>query len=61
MSHYSAKCSKFLKDINSNSDVNTMTLAYVLKLNLQVHCTNIGAHKIDGSNLKTFEIVLASF
>ena len=38
-----------------------MTLAYASKLGLKVHPTNVKAQKIDGSTLKTFGIVLASF
>ena len=38
-----------------------MTPAYASKLGLQVHRTNIEAQKIDGSTLKTFGMVLASF
>ena len=38
-----------------------MNLAYASRLGLQVYRTNIGAQKIDGSTLKTFGMVLASF
>ena len=38
-----------------------MTPAYSSKLGLQVHCTDVGAQKIDGSTFKTFGMVLASF
>ena len=38
-----------------------MALAYASKLALKVHPTNVKAQKIDGSILKTFEMVLASF
>ena len=47
--------------IDYGSKVNTMIPAYILKLGLRVRQTNVGAQKIDGSTLKTFEIVLASF
>ena len=47
--------------IDSSSEVNAMILAYVLRLGLRVYHTNVGAQKIDGSTLKTFEMVLASF
>ena len=47
--------------INSSSKVNAMTPAYASKLGLRVRQTNLGAQKIDGSTLKRFEIVLASF
>lgn len=38
-----------------------MALAYTSKLGLKIYHTNIRAQKIDGSSLKTFGIVLASF
>ena len=38
-----------------------MTLQYVLKLTLNICSTNVRAQKIDGSTLKMFEMVLASF
>ena len=38
-----------------------MILRYALKLGLKVCFINVGAQKIDGSTLETFEIVLASF
>ena len=38
-----------------------MTPAYAAKLGLQVRKTDIGAQKIDGSTLETFEMVLADF
>lgn len=41
--------------------VNTIILAYVLKLALKIYLTNIKAQKIDGISLKIFEIVVASF
>ena len=47
--------------INSGSEVNAMTPANVSRLGLRVDRTDIKAQKIDGSTLKTFEIVLASF
>lgn len=40
--------------VNLGSEVNTMTSVYVAEL-------NIGAQKIDGFILNTFEIVLADF
>ena len=47
--------------IDSGSEVNAMTPAYASRLCLQVHRTDIGAQKIDGSTLKIFGMVLASF
>ena len=38
-----------------------MALAYVSKLGLKVHSTDVRAQKIDGSTLKTFGMILASF
>ena len=38
-----------------------MTPAYVSKLGLRAHHTNIGAQKINSSTFKTFTMVLASF
>ena len=38
-----------------------MSPAYASKLVLKVYYTDIGAHKIDGSTLETFGMVLASF
>ena len=38
-----------------------MNPAYAKKLGLRVRQTNVGAQKIDGSHLKTFEMVIASF
>ena len=47
--------------IDSGSEINTMMLAYALKLGLKVHTTDVEAQKIDDSILETFGIVLASF
>ena len=47
--------------IDSGSEVTAMSPAYASKLSLKLHHTNVGALKIDGSTLETFEIVLASF
>ena len=47
--------------IDSDNEVNAMTPAYTSKLGLKVYPTDVGAQKIDGSTLKTFGIVLASF
>ena len=38
-----------------------MNLDYAWKLRLKIWKTNIGAQKIDGSALETFEIVIADF
>ena len=47
--------------LNFGNEVNAITPRYALKLGLKVRLTDVGAQKIDGSILKTFEIVLASF
>ena len=47
--------------LNNGSKVNTMSSAYTKKLGLQVQKTDVGAQKIGGSILKTFEMVIASF
>lgn len=47
--------------INSGSEINAMTPAYVSKLGFWVCYTNIGVEKIDGSIFETFRIVIASF
>ena len=46
---------------NFGSKVNVITPAYASKLGLKVYPTNVGAQKINGSTLKIFGIVLASF
>ena len=47
--------------IDSGSEVNAMTPAYVSRLGLRARHTNVGAQKIDGSTLQTFGTVLADF
>lgn len=47
--------------LDSNSKVNAKTPIYMAKLGLTVKITNLGDQKINGSTLKTFGIVLASF
>ena len=47
--------------IDSGNEVNAMIPGYVSKLGLKVRPTNVGAQKIDGFILETFEMVLASF
>ena len=46
---------------DSGSEVNAMSPAYIKKLGLQTWKTNVGAQKIDGSALETFEMVIADF
>ena len=47
--------------IDSDSKVNTISPTYALKLDLKDHHIDVRAQKIDGSILKTFKMVLASF
>lgn len=47
--------------IDSGREVNVMTPTYVSKLGLKVRPTNVGVQKFDGSTLKIFGMVLASF
>ena len=47
--------------IDSGSKVNAMTLAYAKQLGLQVRKTDVGAQKIDGSLLWTFEMDILGF
>ena len=47
--------------LNSGNEVNAMNPAFAWKLGLKSWKTNVGAQKIDGSTLETFEIVIAGF
>ena len=47
--------------LDSGSKVNIMSLAYAKMLGLKTRKTNVGAQKIDGSALETFEMVIADF
>ena len=47
--------------LDSGSKVNAMNPAFVQKLGLHIQKTNVGAQKIDGSTLETFEMVIANF
>lgn len=47
--------------IDSNSEVNTITLAFVVKLGLTILKTSIGVQKIDGLVLETYSMALAYF
>ena len=46
---------------NSGSKVNAINPDYVWKLGLKIRKTNVGAQKIDGSALETFEMVITDF
>ena len=58
-------CKNKSKDIlvllDSGSEVNAMTPAYVVHLDLKVRVTNVGAQKIDGFSLATYGMVIAAF
>ncbi len=47
--------------INSGSEVNAITPAYIAKLGLITQKTSVEVSKIDGSPLETYGIALASF
>ena len=47
--------------INSGSEINVMSPAYIKKLGLWIRKTDVGAQKIDGSCLNTFRMVIAGF
>ena len=47
--------------VDSGSEINAKTPAYVAKLGLKVQTSNIRVQKIDGSSLVTFGMVLANF
>ena len=47
--------------LNSGSKVNIINLAFARKLGLYIRKTNVGAQKIDGSALETFEMVITDF
>lgn len=47
--------------IDFENKVNAMTPAFVTKLGFTTRLTDVGAQKIDGSLLKTYRIVTASF
>lgn len=47
--------------LNSSNEINTITLAFALKLGLKIYHINIRTQKINSSIFKIFEMVLASF
>ena len=47
--------------INFGNKINAMTPSYAKKLGLRTQKTDIKAQKIDGSLLKTYEMVIAVF
>lgn len=52
---------KVLALIDLWSKFNTIIPVYISKLGLKVRPTNVGIEKVDGSILKKFSIVFASF
>ena len=47
--------------IDLGSEVNIIAPTYAKKLGLRVRKTDVGAQKIDGSTLKTYNMVITSF
>ena len=47
--------------LDSGSEVNAMHPAFAERLGLVVRTTNVGAQKIDGTTLETYEMVVAAF
>ena len=47
--------------LNSGSEVNAMSPAYIERLDFKTRKTNVGAQKIDGSALETFGMMIADF
>ena len=47
--------------LNLSSEVNVMHLAFAKRLGLVMQATNVGAQKIDGTTLESYEMVVAAF
>ena len=47
--------------LNSENEVNAMTLAYMAQVGLKVQKTDFAAQKIDKSSLETYGMVIAAF
>ncbi len=47
--------------LDSGSDVNAMSQAFAQQLSLKIRKSNVGAQKIDGTTLETYEIVVSTF
>ena len=47
--------------LDSGSKINAISPAYIKRLGFKTQKTNVGAQKIDGSVLETFEMVIADF
>ncbi len=47
--------------LDSGSKVNAMSQTFAQQLGLKIRKTNIGAQKIDGTTLETYEIVVSIF
>ena len=46
---------------DSGSEVNAVYPAFAMELGLPIRLTDVGAQKIDGTTLKTYEMVVAAF
>ncbi len=47
--------------LDSGSEVNAISQAFAQQLGLKIRKTNIGAQKIDGTTLETYEMVASTF
>ena len=47
--------------LNTSNKINAINPDYAWKLELKIRKTNVGAQKIDGSALETFEMIIADF
>ena len=47
--------------LDSKSEVNAMTLAYLAQLGFKVRNINVGIQKIDGFSLTTYGIIIVAF
>ena len=47
--------------LDSGSEINVMSPAYIKRLGLKTWKINVRAQKIDGSTLETFEMIIADF
>lgn len=47
--------------LNSKSEINAISYTFTSQLGLQVWKTNVGVEKINGTLLKTYEMVVSTF
>ena len=47
--------------LDSKSKVNVMNLAFASEIGLKIWKTNVGAQKIDGTTLKSYEMIVSTF